>query len=282
MLKKKSLLISIIVVVCAVVIIAIFSLKKDGDQNNNEKEKVIKEYFKAINDKDLDAIYDVGYPKSVKNQIADKSKLNSINLLDFYTNTTTPKTLGFTRGLYEVEHLKKRTMYSYPNVEQGLSAEEVQKQTLSMLNVKYNILDIQPFEKLKVVGSTAMGDKQLSFDDIEDRLYRKDFKTGDVMYDIEIEDLYIAILDVEWSYGDMLYGMDKSWWNDEAISYTLSDTYDKTYDSAINNMKTIDGNPKVYVLFLYKYDGDWYIIEPEKLGTMQGTYLNGTVTRGWY
>ena len=79
-------------------------------------------------------------------------------------------------------------------------------------------------------------------------------------------------------YDDMKYGLDKKWWKDKQfISYVKDVDSHKTYQNAVNSFEKYAGTDKdkVYILILYKADGEWHIARADRLGTLQTSYEKG-------
>lgn len=240
-----------------------------SDIDTSEQMNIIEEYFEAINAKDTDAIYDLGYVDEVR-----EKKHCGYDVIHFFCEPNSSY-MCFKRGLYTGSGYYPCTMDSYPNTKQGLSIEEVQELTMDMLEVSYEVINIKHFDEIKLIERKPNSEEEvLKWEDIERKVSYKDFKTGEEI-SINIDDLFVAQLYIEWKYDDMLFGMDEAWWENEEFLVSVENTTYATYEQAIQTMETYDGKEKVYTLLLYRYDDGWYIVQPEYLSYWQGPYFEG-------
>ena len=270
--KKKTIIFAFLLILIIVAVLVILCLP--GNYLSPQR-RVIDDYFEAINDKDIEEIYEIEYDDEALNLKNDYD----VNKLFYFTNNMF---MGFNRGLYEADYLRTIDVVynSYPNINKEGSEEKVTRKTLNMLKVDYKVVDITPLEKfdLTVKGFTNL--KEVTIDDVEDYANVIDFETGESSR-IKVDDVYIAQVKVEWFYDDMKYGVNKKWWDDEEFC-SLVNHYDghRTYKAAIDSFEKYDGTDKdkVYILILYKAKGDWHIAKADRLGTLQTVYEKGKAT----
>lgn len=246
--NKKKVLVPVIAVALVAVIAAtlliVLNRKKDS---SSEQEKLIDEYFEAINNKDIEKIYDIAYIEEIKDKKYNSDYSEStIAAYQFFTND-----MGFAiAGGDDKIFTQQCCRDSYPDVTDNLSENMVFKKRLDMLKVSYEIIDIEPFENVNIDRIVKRERQRLSIEDIE-KLASYDGITA------EIEDVDVAFVKSEWRYDDMLYGFDADWWKESSnMPY-------ETYDEAISFMKYYQGNPEmeyVYTLILYKADDEWHIL----------------------
>ncbi len=271
--KKKRIILPVMLFILLVAIIVVVILHLPGNRLSPQR-KVIDAYFDAINDSNQDAIIEMSYHEDA---IEIKNNYNVDEMLFF----TSPYFMGFSRGLYEYDMFKveKCVADSYPNKQAGLTEDQIRSKTLNMLDVSYEVLDIKPFEEFELYKRTISDDNEsFSYEDVNKYINCINYETGD-QTDFEAEEVYVAQVKVEWKYDDMLYGMNKKWWKDEGfIKLANSNENFTTYKNSISFMKTLDGEDKVYILILYKCEGEWYIMLGDRLVYLSSPYEDGEAT----
>lgn len=267
--KKKIIICSSLATLILAVLLIILCLP--GNYLSPQR-RVIDDYFDAINDKDVDEIYEIAYAEKALEFKDDYEE----DELFFFTNSLY---MGFSRGLYEADYLRTTDVVynTYPNILTDDSKEKVTRKTLNMLEIDYEVVDITPLEDFDLTMQGYSGLRDVTIEDVELFANKVDFKTGD-RSDVKVDKVYIAQVKIEWYYDDMKYGVNKKWWNDEEFC-TLVEKYDghKTYKAALDSFEKYAGTDKdkVYILILYKAEGDWYIARADRLGTFQTSYEKG-------
>ncbi|MBQ9934272.1 MAG: zinc ribbon domain-containing protein [Lachnospiraceae bacterium] len=270
--RKKVIILSSLILVIIVVTLIILCLP--GNYLSPQR-KIIDEYFEAINDKNMEEIYEIEYDDKALRFRNDYDT----DKLFFFTNNNY---MGFNRGLYEVDYLRTTDVVynTYPNIKNENSEERVTRKTLNMLYADYKLVDITPLEDFDLTMQGYTGLKEVTIDDVEELANKIDFKTGDKS-NIKVDKVYIAQVKIEWYYDDLKYGLDKKWWNDEEFC-TLIERYDgyKSYKAALDSFGKFANTDKdkVYILILYKAEGEWHIAKADRLGTLQTSYEKGKAT----
>jgi hypothetical protein len=156
------------------------------------------------------------------------------------------------------EYEEKRQQYSekyqeYSEIEQSESATA---EILDDLNVTYNLLSIKKLQDCTVTCKDD--DNDLSRREIDAEWINDLINCGDEKVNVSEDDIYVACIQVKWSYGDKLYGWDETWWENsdfvEWITYK-NITSRNTYDSIIEEYAN-----REYVVFIYEYNDKWYVM----------------------
>ena len=270
--NKKFLIIGIVALVVIGIAVTLILMNKLSPQR-----KLIDEYFEAINDKDASKIYDLSYTDQLKEGLPtydeDESKVF------FFTNV---RLMGFSRGLYEFDAFRMVPCIeeAYGPKTDNLNLGNSKDRVLDGLEVSYDIVDIKPLEDFELYSDLLGHEEVVDMDEFESIVSRYNLETGEQIK-VDIEDAYVAQVKISWEYDGNLYGMMKSWWKDdefkEFVSKSSFEQYD-TYDKAIKSMETINTMDKVYLLLLYKCDGEWYIYNGDKLASLATQYEKGKAT----
>lgn len=227
-----------------------------GSQAKSGPSEAIKEYFDACNAMDMEAIDNASIPDGKEGYYT--SQLLSTDDYSFYENWRS--TMGFYRSKLDAADFIKFNPefvifddYSYvstgPNGELlNYDREEITlEEALPDFSVNYKIEEIEQFD-----DCTAYLKSGLSLIEIEDMDKVVALSDGSFL---DVQDMYVAKLKVEWSYGNNLYGYNKSWWNDEEFCNFVPASYEDT----IKEHADLD-----YIVFVYKYNDEWYVC-PENL-----------------
>ena len=140
--------------------------------------------------------------------------------------------------------------------------------TCDMLSVSYDVIDIKPLSDIELTysdksGNNVVVDREL----VEKRANITNMSTREFS-DVEVGDIYVAQLHIEWKYDNMLYGYDKSWWNDEEFDrWVKNGSFPETYKEAINEAKN-----RVYTLIIYECDEEWYVLDALSLNDCWWSY----------
>lgn len=229
---------------------------KDGEGNDNliqtDEEKAlvaIEKYFEAYNDMNLEAIHNASFPKGFEMN----SWMVCETEYDFFYCWA--RVLGMNRSLFDggldMTDIPNFVVYrDYPMVyadENGdlldcngekLTLEEV----LPNFSISYDIIEIKPYEECTVYYRDGM--EYYEFGSMDKIV------PGQGEEYLDIDNMYVAQVKVEYYYGDDLYGYNKDWWNDETFcEYNHWGSYEETIEDAFRES----------VLFIYEYDGDWYV-----------------------
>lgn len=220
-------------------------------------EEALKEYFDAYNNVDFQEIHNATYPEGAEGGCKELLCENDYDVYEYWKED-----MGFPRSEWDssdyapLQSLPNfKVMYEeYPMVYEGengilVDAEGNQltlKEALPDFSISYEIIEMAPFEDCTVYQNLD----RVKLDDIDD-VVSGYFETGK----IDVEDMYVAKLQVEWSYGNNLYGFNPAWWNDEEFSKMMFDTYEETIEKKAS---------EEYIVFVYEYENKWYVY-PEKL-----------------
>ena len=199
--SKKPLIITIIIVLVAALGVCAFFLLKNVLKS--PQEKLLDEYFEAINNKDLDTVYDMEYGLN--------EGLNASNYVSFYIQN-----LGFTPGLFSsvdslvfdqeiVDAYYKSLGY------EGKTHEELIENRredfmgdadilLSGFKASYELEDLKKAEDCEL-GYYKNGLTYVEVDDIEKFIEDK--------YGIDVSDVYVAKMKIYWEYNGLKYGNDE-------------------------------------------------------------------------
>ena len=294
--KKKGLKIGIIVGIVLVLALAgvgiTLMIKKGGSDSEitslpkakTPQEEALNNYFDAINNFDVDAFMEACYPQ----ESIDADRGYSNGTVSWYTST---QNMGLTRGPIDMSNGRcdfgfkdnKVLAESYPSPcssflaslarEEGdeKKAEEYEqeyeeynelresdagaKNYLCDLRITYNLLQMDILNDCKVVTNNGY---EVDVNDYINGM----INGGNDEVAVSADDIYVARIQIEWAYGDKLYGWDEAWWNDSDFLNSVSMlniTSRNTYESIIEEYKN-----REYVMFIYQYNGDWYVW-PERL-----------------
>ena len=270
--NKKFLIIGIAALVVIGLAVTLILMNRLSPQR-----KLIDEYFEAINDKDASKIYDLSYTDELKEGLPTYDK--DEDKVFFFTNV---RLMGFSRGLYEFDAFKFLPCVTevYEPSKNDLNLGNSKDRVLDGLEVSYDIVDIKPLDDFELYSDLLGHEEVVDIDEFESIVSRYNLETGEQIK-VDIEDAYVAQVKVSWEYDGNLYGMLKSWWKDDEFKEFVSkrgfEQYD-TYDKAIKSMETIKDKDKVYLLLLYKCDGEWYIYNGDKLAGLATQYEKGKAT----
>jgi len=270
--NKKFLIIGIAALVVIGLAVTLILINKLSPQR-----KLIDEYFEAINDKDASKIYDLSYTDELKEGLPTYDE--DEDKLFFFTNV---RLMGFSRGLYEFDAFKFLPCVTdvYEPSKNDLNLGNSKDRVLDGLEVSYDIVDIKPLGDFELYSDLLGHEEVVDMDEFESIVSRYNLETGEQIK-VDIEDAYVAQVKVSWEYDGNLYGMLKSWWkDDEFIEFVYKRGFEQydTYDKAIKSMETIKDKDKVYLLLLYKCDGEWYIYNGDKLASLATQYEKGKAT----
>lgn len=214
----------------------------------SEQEKVIDELFNALNDKDLDALEKTTMPKEFITEENSYTKcipawyqkiLWSFGIRDFLLNTDylfflecktylkdfytfDPEYYGGHDKMYEALHDPKRIKEVYKN-----------------FRLSYKIEDMCHFEDCNLYAHRLGRGDQI--DDMDSIIYIGWEK-------LDVDDLYIAKVNLTWWWGNA-----KNGWNDEWLK---DEEYNKIYGEKHNKLSKED---QYGLYFVYKYKGNWYV-----------------------
>ncbi|MBP3621249.1 MAG: zinc ribbon domain-containing protein [Lachnospiraceae bacterium] len=271
--KKTAIIIGVIVVaiIAVIAVVVIINLKKKPEKELSPQEKVLAEYFEALNECDFEKIYELSYTEEAR-AVRDgypflDSKIYTLEH-DFF----------FYRGFYDNPSLCQFVLDSYPDKSDGLSDEEIENKTCDMFNVSYEIIDIQPFDEVDVKARQQLDFVDVDWQNLEDRANIGTYVDGELKEsDVSVDDAYVVRLYIEWSYDDMLYGYDEEWWENKEFRAAVPDDF-STYDEAIEHMESLgDEGEKIYSVVVYESDGEWYILQGTTLPRFMGPYLEDEI-----
>lgn len=252
---------SMAVVLCLVFLGALCGCNSGAQGGPSE---ALKEYFDACNAMDMEAIHNASYPEGMEGYYSDQ--LLSETDYDFYNNWRV--NMGFARSRLDLaDYIKFNPELvifdDYPNVTMGPNGELLNydreeitlEEALPNFSVTYHV---EEMESLK--NCTLNLRDGLSLIKMEDMDRIVALKDGSFL---DVDEMYVAQVQVEWYYGNKLYGYNKSWWNDE--EFCKLSPY-ASYEDAIEDYENTD-----HVMIIYKYDDEWYVY-PEKLNAASFMY----------
>ncbi len=219
-------------------------------------EEALKEYFEAYNKMDLEAIHNATYPEGAEGGCKELLCENDYDVYEYWKED-----MGFPRSKWDssdyapLQSLPNfKVMYEeYPMVYEGengilVDAEGNQltlKEALPDFSISYEIVEMVRFEDCTV--------RETYRSVIEDM---NEIVPAYIDTDkIAVEEMYVAKLNVEWFYGNNLYGFNPDWWQDKDYSEMGPYTYEEWIEEYAS---------KEYIVFMYKHEGEWYVY-PERL-----------------
>lgn len=215
-------------------------------------EGAIKAYFDACNEMSMQAIHDASFPEGKMG--ATSSRMLREGDYTFYNNWVSY--MGFTRSKFDMADWVKfdpefAMFDDYTYVAEGENGELVNRER-ERITIKEALPDFSvDYDVEELVN---MGDCSVY---IRDGLEKVEITNMDEIVTLEdgsyldVDDMYVAQLKVEWYYKDNLYGYSKRWWNDE--DFCKVTPYD-TYDDAVKECADTE-----YYVFVYKYNNEWYV-----------------------
>lgn len=293
---KIGIIVGIVLVLALAGVGITLMIKKGGSDSEigslpkakTPQEEALNNYFDAIKNFDADAFMEACYPQEL---IEAKNSIYSLcGTVDWYTGVLYTNGLGLTRGPvdeFQEYYFRfggkamKVVAETYPNTNLRLlayfarregdekKAEEYEqkieeyselqhsdsgaKTLLSDLKVTYNMLGMDKLNDCTVYNVYSNDRTEVDADYINELINGYD---NDVV-NASADDIYVARIQVEWAYGDKLYGWDEDWWNDSDFLTWVAEvniTPRNTYESIIEEHKN-----REYVMFIYQYNGDWYV-----------------------
>lgn len=242
--SKKPLIITLIIILVAALGVGGFFLIKH--LTKSPQEKLLDEYFEAINERDFDALdnmvlgndsnlSELDDRRVIIDRLAfypgnfywsDFLKLDKVVAEEYY------KGLGYSGSSYED---------LYDNYHEDM--ENGGKILLSKFNCSYELEDVKKAEDCDSIGYFKNGITFVEIDDAEE--FIEDY------LDIEVDDVYAVKLKIYWEYNGLPYG------NDEKM-YEIADDNGVfvpwVYDDVIDEMEDKD-----YYMLIYKSGDKWYM-----------------------
>ncbi len=226
-------------------------------QNNKQDvEAALDEYFNACNMLDFEAVHNASYPEGMEGPISSVLLSDSeYEVFCFWKSD-----MGFARSRVDNADWSKFipdfVVYEeYPFVYQdddgGLVDRDfneiTMEEALPEFAVTYEIEQMGRFENVSV--SQRNGLQFIELDNMDEIVTLADGSH------LDVNDMYVAQISIEWSYKNNLYGYNKDWWKDD----TFCEYNELTYNEIIKEYADYD-----YIVFVYQYDGEWYVY-PEKM-----------------
>lgn len=226
-------------------------------QNNKQDvEAALDEYFNACNMLDFEAVHNASYPEGMEGPVSSVLLSDSEYELFNYWKSS----MGFSRSKLDnadwIRFIKDFPLYEdyilvYPSDDGGLLDSEfneiTMEEALPDFTVSYEIEEMGRLENVAV--SRREGLKQIELNNMDEIV-----KLTDGTY-MDVDDMYVAQISIEWSYKNNLYGYNKDWWNNDIFCENVDFTYSETIDECANYD---------YIVFVYQYEGEWYVY-PENI-----------------
>ncbi len=217
-------------------------------QTDEEKARAaLEKYFAAYNDMDVEAIYNASYPKGTEMD----PRIVCENDYDFYECWR--MRFGLTRSRYDWFDIMESNpdlpvFEDYPICYEGENGEllDAEGNVISLdeafpdFSISYEILEMKPFEECALFLREGLYDLH-EIDNIDSIIQNPEGGCFD------IDSMYVVLVDVEYYYGEDLYGYNKDWWNDERFPYSI--TYEEEIEEA----------SREHMLYIYEYNGKWYV-----------------------
>lgn len=255
--KGKKLLIpfviggvTLLVMVAVLVYVFVFKL----EVSKSEQEKALDRYFEACENLDIKELFRASYPM----EYADLEYYSAYNTIgDRWVVQWITKFVGLSRGARDLAAFENNNSVTFEDYPYTVSDEDENlisydgnrvslRKCLPNLSVSYEIVQMAQFNDCEVSINNHPDLKRIT--SMDNLITVNDAK-------LDVDDMYVAQIRLQWKYGDYLYGWDPAWWKDknfqeqaESFSiYNYEDAIDITYDHSLYNV------------FIYKYDGVWYV-----------------------
>ncbi len=242
------------ILLCTIIVSALAGC---GGAQPDGVEEAMESYFDAYNQMDMKAIVAASFPEGMEGYYTES--LLQEGDYNFFENWR--RQLGFYRSDFDYYgwlRFDPNSVVGEDYIEgyegENGELETIDGQTLTLeealpdFSIKYTIEEIAPFADCNVF----LGYSGMELEDMDRIVILKDGST------LDVDEVYVAQVQIEWYYGDYLYGYNRDWWSDEEFCQTmLQDDY--TYEDKVNEMAETD-----YILFVYKYNDAWYVY-PENL-----------------
>lgn len=240
---------SVAVVLC---LVFCFALLGCGSGTSGGAADAIKEYFDACNDMDMAAIHAASFPEGMNGRYSERLLQEG----DYNFYKCWREDLGFVRSKYDMADWAKFdpnfiVFKDFPNGYEGengdLQTKDGERLTLEEafpdFSVEYTIEELEHFSDCRVCLRDG-----LSLVDLEDM--DQIVQLDDSSF-LDVDDMYVAQLKVEWAYEDKPYGYNRHWWKDENF---LKSPVFSSYEDAVSDLEDIE-----YYVFVYKYNDEWYV-----------------------
>ncbi len=242
------------VVMCMVFAVALLGC---GSASSGGAEDAIKEYFDACNDMDMEAIHAASYPAGMNGTYSEKILQEG----DYNFYMCWREQLGFSRSKYDMADWAKFdpnfiVFEDFPVAYEGengeLQTRDGERLTLEEVfpdfAVEYTIEELEHFGDCEVFARDGLS--LIAMENMDEIVGVDGYGW------LDVDDMYVAQLKVEWSYEDKPYGYNRHWWKDE--NFAKSPT-GGSYEEVVAEQADME-----YIVFVYKYDGEWYVY-PESL-----------------
>ena len=246
--KKKPIITLLLVLIVGIVVgcfLAFGSKKKSG------AEKALDQYFKAVNNLDRAAIWELCNPKEEYKDVG--------SLYSYFTQR-----LGFTQGILQNADFLKMdwdiTGKYYADYGFTGDRENVIEERRTVIEDNSQIKRAMPgfhvsytLKNMKKASECTIGYKDglkiVEVDNIEENIENRQG------VDIEDGEVYVAKMSIKWEYNNMPYGNNKEWWDiDEFKNSIASSNNWQTYESTIKYYDDTD-----YYMIIYKCGDKWYL-----------------------
>lgn len=248
----KKLRRGLVLLVCIVLGGALLGCGSD----ESRVKKALDNYIDAYGDMSLEAIHNASFPEGMEGLSCSESYCETdYDFFEYWRNA------GFARGSLDIydytQSIPDFVVYEdYPLVYEGENGEMVDKEGNQVtieeafpdFSISYNVVNMAPFEDCTVSHREV-------FDLIQDDNMDEIVHLADGGY-LDVDDMYVANLQVEWSYGNNLYGYNQDWWDDSTFCENMYCTYEEAIEERLS---------REHIVFIYKYNDEWYVY-PEKLG----------------
>ena len=242
------------------------SSAKEGKSKTNKEmspqEKVLDQYFKALNDMDMEAVDALYVPKDSQNSGEISSSSLSLGYLMKSNFTFTMSHLASA----DLEKLAYRDMFlksygfdsyhegGYKDYVETCNNDELYRSKFQDFEVSYELVSLKEASEYKI--SYSKGLDEIEVPDMAEYLHST--------LDVPVSEVYVAKIKINWSYGNKKYGYDKSWWNNKDFKESLNArpilADDKKLTTYNDFVKYYDN--QIYNAFIYQSDGEWYLFHP--------------------
>lgn len=242
------------VVMCMVFAVALLGC---GSASSGGAEDAIARYFEACNNMDMEAIHAASYPAGMNGSLSERLLQEG----DYNFYMLWRDQLGFSRSKFDMADWAKFdpnfiVLEDFPVAYEGENGEMQTRdgdrltieEVFPDFAVEYTIEEMEHFGDCEVYARDGLS--------LIDRDNMDEIVGVDGYGWLDVDDMYVAQLKVEWSYKGNPYGYNRHWWKDENF----------TKLSAVGNYEDLvaEQADREYIVFVYKYDGEWYVY-PESL-----------------
>lgn len=248
--KKKSKL-PLMIILCAVLLVGAGAAVYYLFFNKTPQEKALDRFFDACTELDSDKVIEACYPDP---DVYEKPKSD----LYFFD-----KVLSFHRGVIALEISGNPMAVSMNMLDMYLESYgfDDREDYYDAIDENGHLEELYPdfkaeYELVKMKNAEEVTVKVNNYGWLKDdpglTLDIKEHIEDTVKEDVD--EVYVAQIKIKWSCGDMEYGNDKSWWDNEDFGKMQEQGHYKSYKETMKEYED-----RKYDVFVYKCNGEWYV-----------------------